>query len=214
MAKAVTAYVSGDGAIHLDREEAEFADYSAELREDVSDFMRQSNIEDSDGALARMLCKWDLWKLGGFEGWRASLLPQMTMHATVPGPVSGGCEVAAPAGPTSLPTGAAAKNAAAPKPVAPKRAYRRHIGVMGLDRAQHADMEREFGAVFRLTMLDGDQAKKGWEKVKGCHKVIALDKFTPRVAIASLRSRGVEPLVLPGAASLLRETLTSMYVET
>lgn len=212
MAIAITAYLAADGQVHRSLEEAEFADYSNALATDVRDFITKNQVQDRDGELARLICKWDLWRLGGYEGWLAgredahllesSAAPSKEAPQQPPPPA-----VQAPAPPQRHP-----RLVQVPKPAAPE--YRKRVGVVGLPKQYHRQVEKDFGNEFKLNLLDAKNSMDKLEGLRGYHKVIVMEKYAHPKALEILRRIGQEPLRLLGPVESLHDTLTALYLQS
>jgi hypothetical protein len=192
MAKAITAYVSDDGKVHTSMEEAEFADYTGHLTGDIRDFIAKEQLADKNGDIARVICKWDLWRQGGYDGWLAG----RAAPTTAPAPT-------APAAPALVKKAPAAEPERSP--------FRRRIAVVGIPTVHHRAIDREFGDEFKLTLIDTHDMSK-LEGLKSQHKVIVMSKWAHLKTIEVLRRIGQEPLIVHGALDVLRTTLTDLYL--
>lgn len=199
MAKAITAYVSDDGQMHQSMQEAEFADYSGNLSRDVRDFIVQEKMTDKTGELARVICKWDLWRMGGYDGWLAGRKVAAPVAAHVP-----------PTAPAPAPA-LVAKNVVPVTPEPERSPFRRRLAVVGLPMVHHRAIDREFGDEFKLTLLDPHAMDK-LEGLKSQHKVVVMSKWAHLKTIEVLRRIGQEPLMVHGALDVLRTTLTDLYL--
>jgi hypothetical protein len=210
LAKPITAYVSDDGQVHRSQEEAEWADYGLALRKDVKDFMTQHGITDADGAMAALIGKWDLWRLGGYPGWLASLRGEQAPPAA---PLQL-APVDVPAPPVQLapdPAPAPMQRAPAPGDKQPL-AFRRRVAVIALPQIHHRIIENEFGKEFKLLLLDAADSMKALESLRAYHKVIVMTRRANGKTAQILRGIGQEPLLVNGDIDALRDALTAMYL--
>lgn len=206
MAKAITAYVSDDGQVHRSQEEAEWADYGLALRKDIKDFMTQQGITDADGAMAALIGKWDLWRLGGYPGWLAGLRGEEA-PAPAPAPLAAPVEAPAPAVQLVPPV----QRAPAPAGNEPL-AFRRRVAVIALPQIHHRMIENEFGKEFKLLLLDAADSMKALESLRAYHKVIVMTRRANGKTVQILRGIGQEPLLVNGDVDALRDALTAMYL--
>lgn len=205
MAREITAYVSDDGAIHIDKNDADFSDYSGAISTDVNDFMKQNSVVDKDQALLRLICKWELWKVGGFSGWLAGKNGDFEPAAASIAPAV----VVAPI--SALTPKTATKTLRVEKKPTPSK---KHIGIVGLFPVHQAIIEKEFNEAFKLTMQDCDVKNRGrLDGVGSCHKVFVMAKFVSHTVIKELRALGQEPILINGGIDKLRDSLTNLYVE-
>ncbi|MGZ8317553.1 MAG: hypothetical protein ACXWVD_00490 [Telluria sp.] len=210
MAIAITAYLAADGQVHRSLEEAEFADYSSSLATDVRDFIAQHGVLDRDGELARMICKWDLWRMGGYEGWLAGREDAHMLDA--PPEQDRPEEPAAPAAAPAQPDHPPRHPRLVPVP-RPSSEYRKRVAVVGLPKQYHRQVEKDFGTEFKLNLLDAKNSMDKLEGLRGYHKVIVMDKYAHPKALDILRRIGQEPLRLMGPVETLHEALTALYLQ-
>jgi len=210
LAKQITAYLSEDGQVHRSQEEAEWCDYGLALRVDIRDFLEQNKIADNDGVLAGMIGKWDLWRLGGYPGWLATLrgaeMPAAPVEIVVPAPAL----AAVPAPPAVRP----AQRASLPEKTDGAPQFRRRVAVVALPSIHHRTIENEFGAEFKLMLFDYANSMQKLESLRQYHKVIVMTRHAHPKTVQILRGIGQEPLQLNGDLESLRETLTEMYLAT
>lgn len=224
MVTSITAYVSEDGQVHRDRREAEFADYNLSIRRDINRFLAEEKIADpAGGPMANLIAKWDLWRLGGYAGWAA------TMHSEdLPAPTSA---ASAAHGPKAVDTRQqelvlevhnpvivpAAPSPREPKPIpgdGKSSQFRRLVAVVALPAQYHQQIEEEFGDEFKLLLVDYANSMEKLESLRGYHKVIVMTRHAhPRTA-AFLRAVGQEPLRVEGGIDNLRDALTGLYLAT
>lgn len=200
MAQAIMMFQSEDGALHRTREDAEFADFSRTMREDVGDFLLAHGQQDPDGWKARLLCDWELWKFGGFAGWLAHNAieadPSIIDNATI---VPASPQLPLPMAPAKAP--------------APERPYCKHIGIVGLDSKLHHMITQEFGEVFKLSILTPDEPQK-IVNLKHCHKVFVMAKNVGHTRVKALRALGQEPFLVNGGTATLREAMLDLYANS
>lgn len=228
MVTAITAYISQDGVVHREREQAEFADYNLTLRQDIRRFFTEEGLAPADGAVADILARWDLWKMGGYAGWVQSLAAPETSPALslVAKPADArqqqlqlempAAAAAAPAQPVIVP--------AAPLPHEPRspvnttdekeRQFRRRVAVIALPNQHHRTIEKEFGDEFKLLLLDYANSMQKLESLRMYHKVIIMTRHAHPKTAAFLRSIGQEPMRVEGGIENLREALTGLYLAT
>ena len=199
MAKEVTAYVADDGKIYLNREEAEFSDFSCMVSEDVASFLKTGGHDDKDGHIAKLIIKWEMWKVGGLTGW----MQQVEGVALPPTPQQ--APILVPATPV-----ASKPKKVAPPPEPPK-AIKRTVAVVGLLPSNRAAIQGEFGDVFKLSLITADERHK-LRGLKEYHKVFVMSKFVAAAHIDILRSIGQEPMIVRGGLNELRDAMTNYFV--
>lgn len=200
MVERITAFRSADGRLHMDKNEAEFADFSLSVQQDAADFLKQRQHIDEDGLFQRLLCDWELWRLGGFAGWlkhceqeQADLLAEDAQGVEQP-------EATAVRGAPRAPR----------RQVTEKNPHRKHVGVIGLDAPLHTVIEREFADCFKLTLYDRDCIAR-LEGLKHCHKVFAMTNCISHKHVETLRALGQEPYRVAGGITTLKNALTDYY---
>ena len=222
MAKEVTAYMAHDGQLYRNREDAEFSEFSSELRDDIGDFLKQRQVSAQDTPmLQRLLRDWELWKRGGGTSARlaASSRPRnltefIARQAAASPSVAADQQLPLPHFP--------AKPSAPPvvKPPPLKRStppapspYRKRVLVYGLPERDHATIEKAFGKEFHLTLHDGSHPPT-ISALKQCHKVIVMVQFVGFSEMAKMHAKGHEPMSIIGGVEELDTALTAMYVHT
>lgn len=200
MAIAVTVYQSEDGQLHRSREDAEFADFSITMREDIGDFLRDQRQQDPDGHTLRLLCDWELWKFGGFAGWLKHREMELAGDRPPPAPL-----------PVALPAPPLHRSPTPSKAV--KAQHMKHVGVVGLEGKLHSLIEAEFKDAFKLTLLTPDESAKV-SSLKQCHKIFVMVKFIGQPTLHALQAAGHEPQRIHGGSSALREAMTTLYANS
>lgn len=198
MAQTITAYLANDGKLHLDKNEADYSDFSGEISQDVGDFLKIEKADDKDGHIKKMLIRWELWKHGDFAGWLASRQPA---QAAAPAPEAieaKPVKAVAPVKPAlKLPT-------AEPVP------FKKLIGIVGLMSMHHKSIEKEFDAEFKIDFLNITNSKL--PAIRDYKKVFFIKTATNTGFIKAFRDVGHEPLVIQGGLAKLIEELTNFYV--
>ena len=236
MAKEITAYQSNDGVIHIDKDTADYSDFSGEISVDVGDFLRVEKADDKDGHIKKMLIRWELHKHGDFANWvkhrsfgmelkklfdavkaqpaavQDAIKAEMHKEKAADGVILVcGSEL------TPKPTDWAARAARrvneimAPKPkipeVAPK-VYKKKVAIVGVWPGNQDVIKRQYGEIFDLAIFSADEDKK-LHGLQGFHKVFALKKFISHKHIEILRSIGQEPMIIGGAMNELKAALSN-----
>jgi hypothetical protein len=215
---SITAYLSADGQVHRNLEEAEFCDYNLTVRRDIERFMSEHDISDPNGTLGNLVAKWELWRLGGYAGWLAGIKGE----APVPAPHE-------PPAQPELPHLSIVENAPGATATEPSRhprtalasaapekttGFRRRVAVVALPVVHHRTIEKEFGNEFKLMLLDYANAMPKLESLKLYHKVLVMTRHAHPKTVQLLRGIGQEPMLVNGDIDNLRETLTAMYLAT
>jgi hypothetical protein len=208
---SITAYLSADGQVHRNLEEAEFCDYTLTVRRDIERFMAENGIDDPNSTLGNLVAKWELWRLGGYAGWLAGIKGEA---APEPARLSVGLTVvetaAAPAAPE--PNREPQRPALASVGADKGAQFRRRVAVVALPALHHRTIEKEFGDEFKLMLLDYANAMPKLENLKLYHKVIVMTRHAHPKTVQLLRGIGQEPMLVNGDVDKLRETLTAMYL--
>jgi hypothetical protein len=216
---SITAYLSADGQVHRNLEEAEFCDYNLTVRQDIERFMAENGISDPNGTQATLLAKWELWRLGGYAGWLAGLkgeapvpvAPEPPAQAELPhlSIVDSAPSAEATSEPARHPRTALASVASEKS-----AGFRRRVAVVALPVIHHRTIEKEFGNEFKLMLLDYANAMPKLESLKLYHKVLVMTRHAHPKTVQLLRGIGQEPMLVNGDIDNLRETLTAMYLAT
>lgn len=234
MATEITAYLSEDGQLHRSKDDADFSDYMGAVTFSIGAFVDELDQAQAP-SFTEVLTKWELWRIGGRDGWAAQRQGQGP--STVPTPPIEQ-SVVEPA--EQVPVKARIKEVKLPPPkertaimealdaarvvserklaearpgAKQEKAYRKHVGVVGLFNIHHASIEREFGEALKLTLYDADCMPR-LHGLRGCHKVVVMTKFISHKHIESLKSIGQEPMLVTGGMDKLKEALTTIYVNS
>jgi hypothetical protein len=62
MATAVTAYIDKAGVIHLDKKDADRADFSIDSKSEIAKFFQDRKIADPDGNGSKLIYRWMEWR--------------------------------------------------------------------------------------------------------------------------------------------------------
>lgn len=229
MAKEVTAYMAHNGQLYRSREDAEFSDFSSELRDDIDDFLKQRQASAQDTpVLQRLLRDWELWKRGPTHDMR--MAPPIQTATSTEGTVAALQRAirdyrAADDTPNQPPAKQLRLPLPAPAPrpkatIPPKRSeppaaspYRKRVLVYGLPERDHAAIQKAFGDAFHLTLHDGSHPPT-ISALKQCHKIIVMVQFVGFSEMAKMHAKGHEPMSIIGGAEELDTTLTAMYVHS
>lgn len=215
MVTSITAYLSADGQVHRNLEEAEFCDYNLTVRRDIERFMVESSIDDPNGTLVGLVAKWELWRLGGYAGWLAGLQGESPPPAQPELPHLSVVETPAPATlARAEPVREPHRPALASVTTDKSPAFRRRVAVVALPQLHHRTIEKEFGNEFKLMLLDYANAMPKLESLKQYHKVLVMTRHAHPKTVQLLRGIGQEPMLVNGDLDSLRETLTAMYLAT
>lgn len=226
MAQQITAYLSDDGQIYRNQDDAQFADYLGSVNARVDAFV--ASIVASQECLdsAALLKRWEAHRIGGKEGWMQDRWmldtpiplpppphtpPWVEAAAPVAAPAKKAKAVKAPRTPRVATAIAQALDAA--KAAAEPAKYRKHVAIVGLFNIHHANIAKEFEEALKLTIYDSDCIAK-LHGLKGCHKVVVLTKFVSHKHIETLKSIGQEPLLIHGGLDKLKDALTNIYVNS
>lgn len=104
---------------------------------------------------------------------------------------------------------------ATPLPPPPKKKVR--VAVVSLLNSQRALIEREFGSLFDLRIMDSEDQRKGGRLeavVSSCEYLVALTNFITHSTEASARNAGAKLIRVSGGMTALRNALTDLYCET
>lgn len=198
MAKEIKAYQSNDGAIHMHKEEADYSDFSGEIAEDVSGFLKTEKTIDKDGHLKNMLIRWELFKHGDFASWLADRKKTEThLEICTAKPV-----VVQPPNPVQVLEKKTIAGAEKPK------IHKKKVGVVGLWPGNKTFIESIFKDKFDLVLLSADEDRK-IIGLKDFQKVFVLKKFVSHKHVEILRSIGQEPMIINGSMSDLKEALNN-----
>lgn len=198
MAKEIKAYQSNDGVIHVDKDEADYSDFSGEIAEDVSNFIKVEKTLDKDGHIKKLLIRWELFKHGDFAGW---LIDRRKAQ-----PVFAFNEIKSDIKEELISVAVTRKNSA-PTIDKPKT-HKKKVGVVGLWPGNKTFVESLFKEKFDLTLLSADEDKK-IVGLKDFQKVFVLRKFVSHKHVELLRSIGQEPMIINGSMNELKEALSN-----
>ena len=86
------------------------------------------------------------------------------------------------------------------------------VGIVGLHSGEHAALKKDFGDLFRLSILTPDESRKitGY---KGMDKTYLMSKYVSHRHMDLLKSIGQTPIIIPGTVNDLRDALTALYLE-
>lgn len=86
------------------------------------------------------------------------------------------------------------------------------IGIVGLHSGDHAALKKDFGDLFKLSILTPDETRKitGY---KAMDKTYLMSKYVSHKHMDLLKSIGQTPIIIPGTVNDLKEALTALYLE-
>jgi len=214
MAKVITAYEAHDGQLFRSREDAEFNEFSSAVKQDISDFLKQRGIGPQDApTLARVLCEWELWKMGGYNGWRNTLRPvppsappRQQMQMDLPG-------LPLPDGALPCDESQGKPPAPPPKPLKPTARPRQRVLVFGLKAEEHARFQQAFGDCFQLALHDSSHPPK-ISALKACDKIMVMVRFVGFKEMKRMQEKGYDTVPILGEVGELDDKLTALYVDT
>lgn len=208
MAKEITAYQSHDGQLHLRREDAEFSEFSSDMRTDIGDFLKQRGCAAVDHpTLARLLCDWELWKQGGANAWRGA---QTEHPRSFDAFMRRQREAEAASRQMTLPLPATPQ----PPIKLPKRsAGLQRVLVLGLPAAQHARILRDFGGAFELALHDKTDPPP-FSALKTCERVFVMLQFISFEVREQLAAKGIKAESIFNDVDELDNRLTEFYVQS
>lgn len=235
MATQITAYLSDDGVLHRSKDDADFADYLGAVAFSVGAFVDELGASQTL-SFADVLTQWELWRIGGRDGWAAlrqpmSAAPEAEQEQAPPVVAPSTPEKpkappmkAKPEKPRTAITEALeaarvkserqqAEARTGPGAAAAPPAYRKHVGVVGLFNIHHSNIKKEFEDALKLTIYDADCIPR-LHGLRECHKVVVMTKFISHKHVDVLKSIGQEPLLINGGMDKLKEALTNIYVNS
>lgn len=86
------------------------------------------------------------------------------------------------------------------------------IGIVGLHSGDHATLKKEFGDLFRLSILTPDESRK-ISGYKGMDKTYLMTKYVSHKHMDLLKAAGQTPVIIPGTVNELKEALTALYLQ-
>lgn len=85
------------------------------------------------------------------------------------------------------------------------------IGVVGLHTGDHVALKKDFGDLFKLSLLTPDESRK-ITGLKNMDRTYLMSKYVSHRHMDLLKSIGQAPIVIPGTVNDLKEALTALYL--
>ena len=85
------------------------------------------------------------------------------------------------------------------------------IGIVGLHQGDHIGLKKEFGDLFKLSILTPDESRK-ITGMKNMDKTYLMSKYVSHRHMDLLKAIGQTPVIIPGTVNDLKEALTAVYL--
>ena len=85
------------------------------------------------------------------------------------------------------------------------------VGIVGLHAGDHAVLKKEFGELFRLSILTPDESRK-ISGLKNMDKTYLMSKYAGNRHMDLLKAINQSPSIVPGTVNELKEVLTALYL--
>ena len=184
MATAVTAYIDKVGAIHLNKADADRADFQVDCKNEISKFFQDRKIADPDGNGSKLIYKWLEWR-GDLD-----VAPIVVKAENAKNDAS------------TIEKSFKKTEAIEAKP------FKKRIAIVGLWKANQGAIEKEFSSHFDMKIYTPDEASQ-LHGAAGVHKVFAMVKFIGHNHMDALRKAGQEPMLIKGGTTELKAALNA-----